>query len=52
MDILTVGIVTMPFQFEGKLRIDQAELGLQNIKKHVDALIVINKAVNKIKKRM
>ena len=42
MDILTVGIVTMPFQFEGKLRIDQAELGLQNIKKHVDALIVIN----------
>ena len=33
MDILTVGIVTMPFQFEGKLRIDQAECGLQNIKK-------------------
>ncbi len=42
MDILTVGIVTMPFQFEGKLRIDQAECGLQNIKKNVDALIVIN----------
>ena len=42
MDILTVGIVTMPFHFEGKLRIDQAELGLQNIKKNVDALIVIN----------
>ena len=42
MYILTVGIVTMPFQFEGKLRIDQAELGLQNIKKNVDALIVIN----------
>ena len=42
MDILTVGIVTMPFQFEGKLRISQAELGLQNIKKDVDALIVIN----------
>ena len=42
MDILTVGIVTMPFQFEGKLRIDQAEIGLQNIKKNVDALIVIN----------
>jgi cell division protein FtsZ len=42
MDILTVGIVTMPFQFEGKLRIDQAELGLKNIKKNVDALIVIN----------
>ena len=42
MDILAVGIVTMPFQFEGKLRLDQAELGLQNIKKNVDALIVIN----------
>ena len=33
MDILAVGIVTMPFQFEGKLRLDQAELGIQNIKK-------------------
>ena len=42
MDILTVGIVTMPFQFEGKLRLEQAEIGLQNIKKDVDALIVIN----------
>ena len=42
MDILTVGIVTMPFQFEGKLRLEQAEKGLENIKKMVDALIVIN----------
>ncbi|MGA0373476.1 MAG: cell division protein FtsZ [Flavobacteriaceae bacterium] len=42
MDILTVGIVTMPFQFEGKLRMEQAEKGLENIKKTVDALIVIN----------
>ncbi len=42
MDILTVGIVTMPFHFEGKLRLEQAELGLENIKKNVDALIVIN----------
>ena len=42
MDILTVGIVTMPFQFEGKLRLDQAEKGLENIKRSVDALIVIN----------
>ena len=42
MDVLTVGIITMPFQFEGKLRLDQAELGLENIKKNVDALIVIN----------
>ncbi len=42
MDVLTVGIVTMPFQFEGKLRLDQAEKGLENMKKTVDALIVIN----------
>ncbi|NBS18440.1 MAG: cell division protein FtsZ [Flavobacteriia bacterium] len=42
MDILTVGIVTMPFQFEGKLRVEQAEKGLENIRKSVDALIVIN----------
>lgn len=42
MDILTVGIVTMPFQFEGKLRLDQAEKGLENMKRSVDALIVIN----------
>ena len=42
MDILTVGIVTMPFQFEGKLRLEQAEKGLENLKKTVDALIVIN----------
>ena len=42
MEILTVGIVTMPFQFEGKLRLEQAEKGLENIKKTVDALIVIN----------
>ena len=42
MDILTVGIVTMPFQFEGKLRLEQAEKGLEKFKKTVDALIVIN----------
>ena len=42
MDILTVGIVTMPFHFEGKLRLEQAEKGLENVKKNVDALIVIN----------
>ena len=41
MDILTVGIVTMPFQFEGKLRLEQAEKGLES-KRSVDALIVIN----------
>lgn len=42
MDILTVGIVTMPFQFEGKLRLEQAEKGLEKFKRTVDALIVIN----------
>ena len=42
MDILTVGIVTMPFQFEGKIRIDQAQKGLEDLKANVDSLIVIN----------
>ena len=42
LDILTVGIVTMPFQFEGKLRLEQAQKGLEKIKASVDALIVIN----------
>ncbi|MBK79152.1 MAG: cell division protein FtsZ [Flavobacteriaceae bacterium] len=42
LEILTVGIVTMPFQFEGKLRLDQAQKGLLDIKESVDALIVIN----------
>ena len=42
LDILTVGIVTMPFQFEGKLRLEQAQRGLEKIKNAVDALIVIN----------
>jgi cell division protein FtsZ len=42
LDILTVGIVTMPFQFEGKLRLEQAQRGLEKIKASVDALIVIN----------
>ena len=42
LDILTIGIVTMPFQFEGKLRLEQAQKGLEKIKESVDALIVIN----------
>ena len=42
LDILTVGIMTMPFQFEGKLRLEQAQRGLEKIKASVDALIVIN----------
>ncbi|MBT6447472.1 MAG: cell division protein FtsZ [Flavobacteriaceae bacterium] len=42
MDILTVGIVTMPFNFEGKIRHDQAKIGIEKLRKQVDALIVIN----------
>ena len=38
---LTVGIVTKPFSFEGKKRMEQALVGLDELKKHVDTLIVI-----------
>lgn len=38
---LTVGIVTKPFSFEGRKRMDQAIAGLEELKKHVDTLIVI-----------
>ncbi len=41
-DILTVGIVTKPFQFEGKVRYEQALLGVEKLRKQVDSLIVIN----------
>ncbi len=41
LGILTVGIVTMPFAFEGKKRKLQAEQGLEEMKKHVDTLLVI-----------
>ena len=40
--ILTVGIVTIPFRFEGEKRITQALEGIIEIKKHVDALLIIN----------
>jgi cell division protein FtsZ len=42
MDILTVGIVTIPFLFEGEKKIIQALDGVEQISKHVDALLVIN----------
>ena len=42
MDILTVGIVTMPFSFEGKRRKMQAEEGLEELKKNVDSFLVIS----------
>ncbi|RAR47846.1 cell division protein FtsZ [Flavobacterium lacus] len=41
-DILTVGIVTIPFQFEGKVRSEQAMSGVERLRKQVDSLIVIN----------
>lgn len=41
MGILTVGIVTKPFAFEGTRRMKQAELGIDNLKENVDSLIVI-----------
>ena len=42
LDILTVGIVTIPFIFEGDRKIDQALDGVEEMAKHVDALLVIN----------
>ena len=42
MGILTVGIVTIPFRFEGNKKIDQALDGVEEMHKHVDALLVIN----------
>ena len=42
LDILTVGIVTIPFSFEGKMRNEQAQLGIEKLREHVDSLVVIN----------
>lgn len=42
MDILTIGIVTIPFRWEGDKKIDQALDGVEEISQHVDALLVIN----------
>ena len=42
MDILTVGIVTMPFVFEGKIRMGHANKGLEKLRQNVDSLIVVN----------
>lgn len=42
MGVLTVGIVTIPFQWEGKRKIDQALDGVQKISENVDALLVVN----------
>ena len=42
LDILTIAIVTVPFSFEGKKRMQQAQHGIEKMKQHVDSLIVIN----------
>jgi len=42
LGILTVGIVTAPFSFEGNMRLRQAEQGVERLREHVDSLIVIN----------
>jgi len=42
MGILTVGIVTIPFEWEGKKRLDLAEAGIKELKQYVDTLIVIS----------
>ncbi|WP_378185503.1 cell division protein FtsZ [Aquimarina sp. W85] len=42
LDILTVGIVTIPFQFEGRMRNEQAQLGVEKLRSQVDSLVVIN----------
>ncbi|MDR3253402.1 MAG: cell division protein FtsZ [Endomicrobium sp.] len=39
--VLTIGVVTKPFEHEGKIRMEQAEEGIRNLKEHTDALIVI-----------
>jgi len=41
LEALTVGVVTKPFGFEGRKRADQAEVGIENLRDHVDTLIVI-----------
>jgi cell division protein FtsZ len=41
MGVLTVGIVTKPFEFEGRRRMEQAESGIAALKEHVDSLVVI-----------
>ena len=42
LDLLTIGIVTIPFSFEGKMRNDQAKKGIEKLREYVDSLVVIN----------
>lgn len=41
MDLLTVGVVTKPFSFEGRRRMEQAEMGIENLRSKVDSLVII-----------
>lgn len=52
MGILTVGVVTKPFAFEGAKRADNAEKGLEELKKYVDTLVIVpNEKLSKILKK-
>lgn len=42
LDLLTIGIVTTPFSFEGKMRNEQAQKGIDKLREYVDSLVVIN----------
>lgn len=42
LNILTVGIVTTPFNFEGEMRLKQAQIGIEKLRANVDSLIIIN----------
>jgi cell division protein FtsZ len=52
MGILTVGIVTKPFAFEGKMRMEKAERGIADLSKYVDSLVIIpNERLNHISEK-
>ncbi|RXP60361.1 cell division protein FtsZ [Lutibacter sp. HS1-25] len=42
LDLLTIGIVTIPFGFEGKMRNEQAQKGIEKLRQYVDSMVVIN----------
>ena len=42
LDLLTIGIVTIPFSFEGKMRNEQAQTGIDKLRQYVDSMVVIN----------
>lgn len=42
LDLLTIGIVTIPFSFEGRMRNEQAQNGIEKLREYVDSMVVIN----------